>query len=84
MIDKSELRQALEALEQMRREMILARYHYEESLEDFDNMFGPGTAQKAVWILRSRALLKKLELTHDSLSSVTEELFDILQNETEK
>ncbi len=79
MIDKDQLRKQLEDLERIRGELILAKYRYEEALEDFDAMFGPGSANKAIRILRSRALLKKLVLTHEALDSVTEELYDVLR-----
>ena len=81
MIDKDLLRQQLEDLERIRGELILAKYRYEEAMDDFDNLFGKGSAKKGIRILRSRALLKKLVLTHEALDSVTEELFDILRAE---
>ena len=84
MIDKTSLRQQLEELERVRGELILAKYRYEEAMDDFDSLFGKGAASKAIRILRSRALLKKLVLTHDALDSVTEELFDILREEEEE
>ncbi len=79
MADKAMLRQQLEELERVRGELILAKYRYEEAMDDFDGLFGKGAANKAIRILRSRALLKKLVLTHEALDSVTEELFDILR-----
>lgn len=80
MIDKTQLRQQLEELERVRGELILAKYRYEEAMEDFDSLFGKGSAAKAVRVLRS-PLLKKLVLTHEALDSVTEELFDALREE---
>ncbi len=80
MIDKTQLRQQLEELERVRGELILAKYRYEETMEDFDSLFGKGSAAKAVRVLRS-PLLKKLVLTHEALDSVTEELFDSLREE---
>jgi hypothetical protein len=79
MIEKEHLRKQVEELERIRGELILAKYRYEEAMEDFDTMFGPGSANKAIRILRSRALLKKLVLTHEALDSVAEELYDILR-----
>lgn len=79
MIDKEQLRKQVEELERIRGELILAKYRFEEAMEDFNNMFGPGSAHKAIRILRSRALLKKLVLTHEALDSVTEELYDTLR-----
>lgn len=81
MVDKELLRHQLEELERIRGELILAKYRYEETVADFDDLFGPGSANKAIRILRSRALLKKLVLTHEALDSVTEELYDILREE---
>ncbi len=81
MLDRKQLRQQLEELERIRGELILAKYRYEEAMADFDNVFGPGSANKAIRILRSRALLKKLVLTHEALDSVTEELYDILRED---
>ena len=81
MIDKALLRQHVEELERIRGELILAKYRYEEALEDFDNLFGKGSGAKAIHVLRSRALLKKLVLTHEALDSVTEELYDTLREE---
>jgi hypothetical protein len=79
MIDKALLREHVEELERVRGELILAKYRYEEAMEDFDSLFGKGTAAKAIRTLRSRALLKKLVLTHEALDSVTEELYDALR-----
>ncbi len=79
MPDKEQLRKQIEELERIRGELILAKYRFEETMEDFDNIFGPGAANKAIRILRSRALLKKLVLTHEALDSVTEELYDTLR-----
>lgn len=79
--DKAQLREHIEELERVRGELILAKYRYEEALDDFDSLFGMGAAQKAIRILRSRALLKKLVLTHEALDSVTEELYDMLSEE---
>ncbi len=81
MIDKPELREQLEELERIRSELILAKYRYEEAMEDFDSIFGKGSAAKAVRTLRSRSLLKKLVLTHEALDSVTEELYDVLRED---
>ncbi len=81
MIDKPELREQLEELERIRSELILAKYRYEEAMEDFDSIFGKGSASKAVRTLRSRSLLKKLVLTHEALDSVTEELYDVLRED---
>lgn len=81
MVDKELLRHQLEELERIRGELILAKYRYEEAMADFDDLFGPGSANKAIRILRSRALLKKLVLTHEALDSVTEELYDVLREE---
>lgn len=81
MPDKIELRKHVEELERLRGEMILAKYRYEEAQEDFDKQFGKGTATRAIHALRSRALLKKLVLTHEALDSVTEELYDDLTAE---
>lgn len=81
MVDKTQLRQQLEELERIRGELILAKYRYEEAMADFDDLFGPGAANKAIRILRSRALLKKLVLTHEALDSVAEELYDILRED---
>ena len=81
MMDKEFLRKQIADLEQMRGELIMAKYRYEEALEDFDAQFGKGAASKAIHALRSRALLKKLELTREALNSVTEELFDSLNEE---
>ncbi len=78
MLDKKLLREHIEELERMRGELILAKYHYEEALEEFDQLFGKGTAERTIHALRSRALLKKLVLTHEALDSVTEELYDSL------
>ena len=58
MADKAMLRQQLEDLERVRGELILAKYRYEEAMDDFDSLFGKGAANKAIRILRSRALLK--------------------------
>jgi len=81
MVDKNELRKYVEELERLRGEVILAKYRYEESQEDFDNLFGKGSAARTIHALRSRALLKKLVLTHEALDSVTEELYDALTEE---
>ena len=81
MLDKKLLREHIEELERVRGEVILAKYHYEEALEEFDKLFGKGTADRAIHALRSRALLKKLVLTHEALDSVTEELFDSLHED---
>ena len=81
MLDKKLLREHIEELERVRGELILAKYHYEEALEEFDKLFGKGAADRAIHALRSRALLKKLVLTHEALDSVTEELFDSLNDE---
>ena len=81
MVDRKQLRQQLEELERVRGELILAKYRYEEAMADFDDLFGPGAANKAIRILRSRALLKKLVLTHEALDSVAEELYDILRED---
>ncbi|MBD3307752.1 hypothetical protein GF339_15055 [candidate division KSB3 bacterium] len=81
MIDKEALRKQLEELERVRGELILAKYRYEEAIEDFDAMFGKDTAAKAIRVLRSRALLKKLVLTHEALDSVTEEFYDQLREQ---
>ena len=83
MLDKAQLRQHVEELERVRGELILAKYRYEEAMEDFDSLFGKGAAEKAIRTLRSRALLKKLVLTHEALDSVTEELFDALREEAQ-
>ncbi len=84
MFDKAQLRQSLEELDHVRDELILAKYRYEEALDDFDRMYGKGAGEKAIRILRSRAMLKKLVITRESLDSVTEELFDNLQEERER
>ena len=84
MFEKNDLRKHLEELERVRGELILAKYHYEEAVDEFDKLFGKGSADRAIHVLRSRALLKKLVLTHDALDSVTEELYDILVEEEEK
>ena len=81
MLDKKLLRDHLEELERVRGELILAKYHYEEALEEFDKQFGKGSADRAIHSLRSRALLKKLVLTHEALDSVTEELYDSLSED---
>ena len=81
MLDKAALRQSVEELERLRGEMILAKYRYEEAQEDFDRQFGKGSSARAIHALRSRALLKKLVLTHEALDSVTEELYDELTEE---
>jgi hypothetical protein len=83
MIDKAQLRKSLEELDRVRGELILAKYRYEEALEEFDNLYGRGAGEKAIRTLRSRALLKKLTLTREALDSMTEELFDILQEQKE-
>ncbi len=83
-IDKSELRKALEELDRVRGELILAKYRYEEALEDFDSSFGRGAGDKAIRTLRSRALLKKLVLTREALTSMTEELYDTLNAQDER
>ena len=81
MLDKKRLREHIEELERVRGELILAKYHYEEALEEFDTQFGKGSAERAIHALRSRALLKKLVLTHEALDSVTEELYDSLSED---
>lgn len=83
-IDKHQLRQSLEELDRVRGELILAKYRYEEALEDFDNLYGRGAGEKAIRTLRSRALLKKLVLTREALDSMTEELFDTLAQQEER
>ena len=70
MVDRKQLRQQLEELERVRGELILAKYRYEEAMADFDDLFGREPPSKAIRILRSRALLKKLVLTHEALDSV--------------
>ena len=82
MINKALLREHVEELERVRGELILAKYRYEEAMEDFDSLFGKGASAKAIRTLRSRALLKKLVLTHEALDSVTEELYDALRENT--
>ena len=77
-LDKNQLRKSLEELDRVRGELILAKYRYEEALEDFDNLYGRGSGEKAIRTLRSRALLKKLVLTREALDSMTEELYDSL------
>ena len=77
-IDKTQLRKSLEELDRVRGELILAKYRFEEALEDFDNLYGRGSGEKAIRTLRSRALLKKLVLTREALDSMTEELYDTL------
>ena len=84
MVDKNQLRQSLEELDRVRGELILAKYRYEEALEDFDNLFGRGAGEKAIRTLRSRALLKKLVLTREALDSMTEELYDTLSDQQER
>jgi hypothetical protein len=81
MIDKAQLRKSLEELDKVRGELILSKYRYEEALEEFDNLYGRGAGEKAIRTLRSRALLKKLVLTREALDSMTEELYDVLQQE---
>ncbi len=81
MLDKDVLRKHVEELERLRGELILSKYRYEESQEDFDKLFGKGSSARAIHALRSRALLKKLVLTHEALDSVTEELYDDLTEE---
>jgi hypothetical protein len=81
MLDKTQLRKSLEELDRVRGDLILAQYRFEEALEDFDNMYGRGSGEKAIRTLRSRALLKKLVLTREALDSMTEELYDTLQQE---
>jgi hypothetical protein len=81
MIDKLQLRKSLEELDRIRGELILAKYRYEEALEDFDSLYGRGAGEKAIRTLRARALLKKLELTREALDSMTEELYDRLVQE---
>jgi len=83
-IDKSQLRKSLEELDRVRGELILAKYRYEEALEDFDSFFGRGSGDKAIRTLRSRALLKKLVLTREALNSMTEELYDTLSAQEER
>ncbi|MCP4405470.1 MAG: hypothetical protein GY801_50235 [bacterium] len=81
MLDKDVLRKHVEEIERLRGELILSKYRYEESQEDFDKLFGKGSSARAIHALRSRALLKKLVLTHEALDSVTEELYDDLTEE---
>jgi len=83
-IDKNQLRKSLEELDRVRGELILAKYRYEEALEDFDNLYGRGAGEKAIRTLRSRALLKKLVLTREALDSMTEELYDTLLQQEER
>jgi hypothetical protein len=83
-INKEQLRKSLEELDRFRGELILAKYRYEEALEDFDNLYGRGAGDKAIRTLRSRALLKKLVLTREALDSMTEELFDTLVQQRER
>ena len=83
-IDKNQLRKSLEELDRVRGELILAKYRYEEALEDFDSMYGRGAGNKAIRTLRSRALLKKLVLTREALDSMTEELHDTLSQQDER
>ena len=83
MIDKTQLRKSLEELDRVRGELILAKYRYEEAVEEFDNLYGRGAGEKAIRTLRSRALLKKLVLTREALDSMTEELYDSLQRQPE-
>ena len=83
MIDKVQLRKSLEELDRVRGELILAKYRYEEAVEEFDNLYGRGAGEKAIRTLRSRALLKKLVLTREALDSMTEELYDSLQRQQE-
>ena len=59
-------------------------FGHQVAVDEFDKLFGKGSADRAIHVLRSRALLKKLVLTHDALDSVTEELYDILVEEEEK
>lgn len=84
MIDKTQLRKSLEELDRVRGELILAKYRYEEAMEDFDNLYGRGAGEKAIRTLRSRALLKKLVLTREALDSMTEELYDTLVKQQER
>jgi hypothetical protein len=84
MIDKGQLRKSLEELDRVRGELILAKYRYEEAMEDFDNVYGRGTGEKAIRTLRSRAMLKKLVLTREALDSMTEELYDTLVKQQER
>jgi len=78
MIDKAQLHKSLEELDRVRGELILAKYRYEEAMEEFDNLYGRGAGERAIRTLRSRALLKKLVLTREAMDSVTEELYDSL------
>ena len=84
MVDKAHLRKSLEELDRVRGELILAKYRYEEAMEEFDNMYGRGAGEKAIRTLRSRALLKKLVLTREALDSMTEEMYDTLQRKNER
>ena len=84
MLDKAHLRKSLEELDRVRGELILAKYRYEEAMEEFDNMYGRGAGEKAIRTLRSRALLKKLVLTREALDSMTEEMYDTLQRKNER
>jgi hypothetical protein len=77
-IGKSKLRKSLEELEQARGEVILAKYRLEEAMDDFDSAFGPGAARKAIRLLRSKGLTKKLILTKESLGAITNEIYDVL------
>ncbi len=82
-IKKTELRQYLEELERARGEVILAQNRLEEMMDDFDSIFGVEAARKAIRLLRSKGLTKKLILTQESLGSIVNEVYDVLLKEEE-
>ncbi len=75
------IRKYLEELEQARGEVILAKYRLEEAMDEFDNIFGSGAARKAIRLLRSKELAKKLILTKESVGSIVNEIYDALIEE---
>ena len=77
-LDKNALRKHLQELEQAREDVILSQYRLEEAMDMFDDLFGPGAARKAVRLLRSKELARKLILTKESLNSIENEIYDIL------
>ena len=83
-LDKTEIRKNLQELEQAREDVILAQYRLEEAMDSFDDLFGPGTARKAVRLLRSKELARKLILTKESLNSIENEIYDELLKEEEE
>ena len=55
-----------------------------QGLDTFDDLFGPSAARKAVRLLRSKELAKKLILTKESLNSIENEIYDELLKEEEE